>query len=62
MIKPFTDEEEAALREAPETRLTNAQVDEMLRDLQESRRLQSHLSRVERASELAREVRESGAR
>lgn len=52
----FTAEEETAMRDAPEVpRLTPAELEDLWREIQESRRLQSHLSRVERASELARE-------
>lgn len=52
----FTKDEQQALNDAPEVpRLTPDELEDLWQEIQESRRLQSHLSRVERASELARE-------
>lgn len=58
-MKPLTKEEQQAMRDAPEVpRLTPAELEDLWQEIQESRRLQSHLSRVERASELAREKKD----
>lgn len=58
MIKPFTAEEEKALSEAPESRLTDKELYEMLDDLEQSRRLRNHLDRGWRVAELQREKKE----